>query len=56
MLSALYPEAGKPKNFLGYAMENTYDFFLLFVVMAGIAAIILFILSKKLQKLMHGIK
>jgi proton-dependent oligopeptide transporter, POT family len=37
-------------------MENTYDFFMLFVVMAGIASIVLFILSKRLQKLMHGIK
>ncbi len=56
MLSALYPETGKPTNFIGYAMTNTYDFFLLFVVMAGIASIILFLLSKRLEKLMHGIK
>jgi proton-dependent oligopeptide transporter, POT family len=56
MLSALYPEEGSSKTFMGYVMTNTYDFFLLFVVMAGIASVILFILSKKLQKMMHGIK
>lgn len=56
MLSALYPEEGKAKTFIIYTMENTYDFFMLFVVMAGIASIIMFILSKKLQTLMHGIK
>ncbi|MDQ3142979.1 MAG: peptide MFS transporter [Bacteroidota bacterium] len=56
MLSALYPEEGKPSSFIGYTMTNTYDFFLLFVVMAGIASLVLFLLSKKLQVLMHGIK
>jgi len=56
MLSALYPETGKPSSFLGYAMANTYDFFLLFVVMAGIASIVMFLLSKKLQTWMHGIR
>ena len=56
MLSALYPQEGKPSSFLGYAMNNTYDFFLLFVVMAGIAGIILLLMSKWLQKMMHGVK
>ncbi len=56
MLSALYPEEGSPKNFMGYVMTNTYDFFMLFVVMAGLASVLLFILSRRLQKLMHGIR
>lgn len=56
MLSALYPETGKSSSFLGYAMTNTYDFFLLFVVMSGIASIVMFLLSKKLQTWMHGIR
>jgi len=56
MLSALYPEEGKPTSFLGYAMNNTYDFFMLFVVMAGIAGVILLLMSKWLQAKMHGIK
>jgi proton-dependent oligopeptide transporter, POT family len=53
VLSALYPENGKTTFFLGYKMENLYDFFMLFVVLSGVAALILFLLTKKLQKLMN---
>ena len=56
VLSALYPEGGKTTSFVGYQMNNLYDFFMLFVFMAGLAGIILLLLSKKLQKMMHGIK
>lgn len=55
MLSALYPEGGKTTTFLGYQMNNLYDFFMLFVFMAGLAGIILLLLSGKLKKMMHGI-
>ncbi|HSC53786.1 MAG TPA: peptide MFS transporter [Phnomibacter sp.] len=55
VLSALYPD-NKTTNFLGYQMSNLYDFFMLFVIMSGVAAIILFFLSRKLLKMMHGIK
>lgn len=55
-LSSFYPEAGKPTAFLGYKMETLFDFFVLFIVMSGVASIILFVLSKKLLKMMHGIK
>lgn len=55
-LSAFYPEQGKTTSFMGYEMSNMYDFFMLFVVMSGAAAIILFFLSKKLVKMMHGVK
>ncbi len=54
-LSTLYPD-NKTTSFLGYQMTNLYDFFILFVVMSGVASIILFALSGKLQKLMHGVK
>lgn len=53
VLSALYPENGKTTSFLSYEMTNLYDFFMLFVAMAGVASIILFVLTKKLQKMMH---
>ena len=53
VLSALYPEKGKVTEFLGYKMANLYDFFMLFVVMAGVAALILFFLTKKLKQMMH---
>lgn len=55
-LSSLYPEAGKPTSFIGYEMTNIYDFFILFVVMSGVASLILFVLSKWLLKMMHGIR
>lgn len=52
-LSALYPD-GKTTVFLGYHMKNHYEFFMLFVAMAGIASIILFALTKQLQKMMNA--
>ncbi len=55
-LSSYYPEKGKITSFAGYHMTNTFDFFVLFIVMSGVASIILFVLSKKLLKMMHGIK
>ncbi len=51
-LSELYPDAGKTKQILGYSISNNFDFFMLFVGMAGVASLILFILSSKLQTLM----
>jgi POT family proton-dependent oligopeptide transporter len=51
-LSALYPEGGKTTYFLGYQMNNLFDFFMLFVVMGGVAALLLFLLTRKLQKMM----
>ncbi|HLP06326.1 MAG TPA: peptide MFS transporter [Paludibacter sp.] len=56
MLSGLYPEAGKQKFIFGFQIASLYDFFMLFVVMAGVASVILFLLSRRLQKLMHGVK
>ena len=53
MLSGYYPEDGVAKSFIGYHVENLYDFFLLFVFMSGTAAVVLFLLSGKLQNLMQ---
>jgi len=44
------------KKFMGFSIANLYDFFMLFVVMAGVASVILFILSKKLMSMMHGVR
>ena len=41
------------KSFLGFDLNNLYDFFMLFVVMAGVASVILFFLTKWLQRWMH---
>jgi POT family proton-dependent oligopeptide transporter len=54
VLSALYPDNGKVTSFMGYQMNNMYDFFMLFVFMSGIASLILFFLAKKLQKMMKS--
>ncbi|WP_321517996.1 peptide MFS transporter [uncultured Bacteroides sp.] len=56
ILSGLYPEAGKSKVILGFQIVSLYDFFMVFVVMSGISAVILFLLSNRLLKLMHGVK
>jgi POT family proton-dependent oligopeptide transporter len=55
VLSALYPANG-PTSFMGYQMNTIYDFFMLFVVMSGVASLILFLLSKLLLKMMHGVR
>jgi POT family proton-dependent oligopeptide transporter len=44
------------KVFLGFRITDLYDFFMLFVVMSGLSAIILFVLSKKLLTMMHGVR
>lgn len=46
----------KFKTFLGYHVDNLYDFFTVFVVMSVAAAALLFILSKRLQKMEHNDK
>lgn len=55
-LSTLYPEEGKIKYLFGFEVASLFDFFMVFVIISAIAAVILFALSKRLQKLMHGIK
>ncbi len=55
-LSSFYPENGKTTSFLGYSMSNLFDFFMLFVVMSGAAAIILFFLARMMVKMMNGIR
>jgi POT family proton-dependent oligopeptide transporter len=41
---------------VGYEIHNLYEFFMVFVVLTGIAAIVLFLLTPLLRKMMHGIK
>jgi POT family proton-dependent oligopeptide transporter len=52
VFSALYPENGKVTSFVGYQISNLHEFFMFFVFMAGIASIILFLISNKLKNLM----
>ena len=52
LLSSYYPENGVVKNFLGYEVATLYDFFMLFVAMSACAAVVLFVLSKKISRMM----
>jgi POT family proton-dependent oligopeptide transporter len=55
-LSALIPPSGETTgpveypSFMGFQITNLYEFFSLFLVMTGVAAAILFVLSGYLQK------
>ena len=54
LLSGYYPENGTVRSFMGYRIENLFDFFMLFVFMSGAAAVVLFLLSGKLQRMMDA--
>ncbi len=59
-LSSLIPETtpGKApvyKSIVGFQITNLYEFFIVFIVMSGIASLLLFSMSKFLHKKMHGI-
>jgi POT family proton-dependent oligopeptide transporter len=44
-------------SFLGFEIHNLYEFFMVFVILAGLASILLYILaSGPLKRMMHGIK
>ncbi len=45
----------KRPKFLGIEITSLFDFFMIFVGLAGTASIILFFLSRKLLKMMHGV-
>ncbi|MBP1224402.1 peptide MFS transporter [Flavobacterium sp. 1355] len=42
--------------FAGFEIHNLYEFFMVFVVLTGIAAIVLFALTPFLKKMMHGVR
>lgn len=57
-LSALIPGgedgSGGSTSFLGFQISNLYEFFILFIIMSGVAAAILYVLSSWLEKRMHN--
>jgi POT family proton-dependent oligopeptide transporter len=61
-LGALLPptkiEAGVAlPSFLGFEIHNLYEFFMVFVILAGLASILMYILAiGPLKRMMHGIK
>jgi POT family proton-dependent oligopeptide transporter len=42
--------------FVGFEIHNLYEFFMVFVVLTGIASVLLFLLTPALKKMMHGVK
>ncbi len=43
-------------TFAGFTIHNLFEFFMVFVVLCGIASVLLFALTPRLKKMMHGIK
>lgn len=44
-------------NYLfGFKINTLYSFFIIFIIMSGITSLLLFILHKRVEKLMHGIR
>ncbi len=43
-------------TFVGFTIHNLYEFFLVFIILPGASAILLFLISPKLKKLMHGVR
>jgi POT family proton-dependent oligopeptide transporter len=42
--------------FAGFEIHNLFEFFMVFVALTGIASVILFAITPKLKKMMHGVK
>jgi POT family proton-dependent oligopeptide transporter len=42
--------------FFGFKLKNLYDFFMLFVVLCGLAGLLLYGLTPMMKKMMHGIR
>lgn len=49
-ISSTYPQ------FAGFEIHSLYEFFMVFVILCGVASVILFLLTPVLKKLMHGVK
>ena len=43
-------------SFFGYKLKDLYDFFMLFVILCGLAGLILYSLTPMMKKMMHGVR
>lgn len=43
-------------SFAGFEIHNLYEFFMVFVVLCGVAAVLLYALTPLLKKMMHGVR
>ena len=48
-------DAANP-SFAGFEIHNLFEFFMVFVVLTGLAALLLFLLTPLLKKMMHGVR
>lgn len=56
-MSSLYPDPTNPvhPHLFSLEIDSLHTYFMIFVGFSGTAAVLLFLLSRKLQKMMHGI-
>ena len=56
-MSSLYPDpaATTHPSIFGFEINDLPSYFMVFVVFSGTAAVLLFLLSRRLQKMMHGV-
>lgn len=43
-------------TFAGFTINNLYEFFMVFVILCGFASVLLFLLTPRLKKMMHGVR
>jgi hypothetical protein len=43
-------------NLFGIEISTLYAFFIIFIVMSGVTSVLLLVLHKRVEKLMHGIR
>lgn len=43
-------------QFMGFKLKDVYDFFMLFVVLCGLAGLVLYALTPMMKKMMHGVR
>ncbi|MBL7701731.1 MAG: peptide MFS transporter [Ferruginibacter sp.] len=50
LVKPAYPE------FMGFKLKDVYDFFMLFVILCGLAGLVLYALTPMMKKMMHGVR
>ena len=48
------PDCNDP--FAGFTIHNLFEFFMVFVILTGVAAILLYSITPLLKKMMHGVR
>jgi POT family proton-dependent oligopeptide transporter len=43
-------------SFAGFTITNLFDFFMVFVILCGVASVVLYALTPMLKKMMHGVR